>query len=226
MGIYLYAILPAGLTPPAGLTGVGDAAVDSVDTDDLTLWISAMERAPAASIDGIRSHNRVVEEAMRVATPVPVRFGQWVESRAALLRSVSEKAETYHSALEQVRDAVEFGVRVIDPELAQAAAAAPAQDRTSGTAYLQSLARAQTERSRLAPRARAVADSLTAALGDLVRAHREEPLPSSHGLFSAAHLVARHEISRYRSTLDSFRARTEDLHFLVSGPWPPYSFVG
>ena len=226
MGVYLYAILPAGLVPPAGLTGVGNRAVDSLDTDELTLWVSAMERAPAASIDGIRSHNRVVEEAMRAATPVPVRFGQWVESPAALLRSIAEKTDAYRAALEKVRDAVEFGVRVIDPERAQGDAAGTTRDRTSGTAYLQSLARSQLDRARLAPRARAVADSLTAALGDLVRAHREEPLPSSHGLFSAAHLVARHEISRYRTALDSFRARTEDLHFLVSGPWPPYSFVG
>ena len=225
MGVYLYAIVPPGHLPPPGLAGVDGAAVVPLDAGALALWVSAMDHGPAASIEGVRAHNHVVEAALRVATPVPVRFGQWMESESALLRFIAGNEDGFRADLDRVAGAVEFGVRVIDPDHTRAAAG-NTPDRSSGTAYLQSLARTHSGRTRLEPRALEIAEELNQAVAGRIRAHREEPLPSMHGLFSAAHLVGRHEISGYRAALDSFRARTEDLHFLVSGPWPPYSFVG
>ena len=42
--------------------------------------------------------------------------------------------------------------------------------------------------------------------------------------FRAAHLVERGSITQYRDQLGEARKLRPELHFLVSGPWPPYSF--
>jgi len=44
-------------------------------------------------------------------------------------------------------------------------------------------------------------------------------------ILSAAHLVKRDKVGLYREKLAEMRQNRADLHFLLSGPWPPYSFA-
>jgi len=44
-------------------------------------------------------------------------------------------------------------------------------------------------------------------------------------LFAAAHLVERSTVQAYREKVSEAVKRRPELHFLVSGPWPPYSFA-
>ena len=48
--------------------------------------------------------------------------------------------------------------------------------------------------------------------------------PTEKLIVAAAHLVARESIREYRDRLTESRKMRPELHFLVSGPWPPYSF--
>ena len=48
--------------------------------------------------------------------------------------------------------------------------------------------------------------------------------PTEKLIIAAAHLVDRDAIAKYRDQLAEARKLREELHFLVSGPWPPYSF--
>jgi len=41
----------------------------------------------------------------------------------------------------------------------------------------------------------------------------------------AAHLVERAVVEQYRARVKTAREERPELHFLVSGPWPPYSFA-
>jgi hypothetical protein len=40
-----------------------------------------------------------------------------------------------------------------------------------------------------------------------------------------AHLLHRHAVPLYRTTLQGVQNRRPDLRIKVSGPWAPYSFV-
>jgi len=42
---------------------------------------------------------------------------------------------------------------------------------------------------------------------------------------AAAHLVERDKIPQYKERLAAARKNRPELHFLFSGPWPPYSFA-
>jgi gas vesicle protein GvpL/GvpF len=40
-----------------------------------------------------------------------------------------------------------------------------------------------------------------------------------------SHLVERDAVDEYRRLVDRARAERPELHFLLSGPWAPYSFA-
>jgi hypothetical protein len=222
-GLYLYCVLPAGHAPPPALLGIDDAPVAPVTDGDLVLWTSALPRPPVASIEAIQRHNHVIETAMDAAvTPVPLRFGQYV-SPAELAARVADRRSVWSAALAEFAGCAEYGVRVLEPDRAPAARdvrTAP----VSGRAYLESLARAAGLDQERRARAESLAATLRARLGDCIVRDRVDPLPSSHGLASIAHLVRSGSVDAYRHGIDAARAAMPALRFLTSGPWPPYSF--
>lgn len=224
MGVYLYCVAPAGVTPPATLTGMAGAPVDAVEVAALACWVSVLDAPPHASVEAVRAHNGVVAAALCQATPLPVRFGQWLESREALTERIADRAAQYHAALERVAGAVEYGLRVVDPA-ARAPVPGP-EARESGTSYLRALAERETRERAALARGRELADGIAALLGSLVRQQRVEPPGPGRGLLGMAHLVAVRDRDAYRAGVEEARRRWPSLRFLTSGPWPPYSFAG
>lgn len=227
MGVYLFCIAPEGHRPPQGCLGLDDRPVHALDAPRLSLWVCDAPARPEPTLERIKRHNRVVEAAAdETVTPVPVRFGQWMDSPEALARSVLERREHYLQALARFAGALEFGVRVLRPDPAPALDAAPATGPAgAGRAYLERRARAFSalQAGHEDPE---VAAALEAHLdGFVLETRRDLSRATAHSVLAIAHLVRRHEISVYRSGLDEFRHRRPDLRFLVSGPWPPYSFV-
>ncbi len=224
MGLYLYCLVPAGAEPPATLRGLEDAPVAARAAGRLACWVSPSTAVPDATLERIRRHDAVVEAALAAGlSPVPLRWGQWVADEAALAAALLEKQEAYLQALERVADAVEFGIRVLDPRLEPAPAPAVA-GAGAGTEYMRALAaRAAAERS-VDARGQEIAANLRAVLGSIIRQERIDALPTRHGVVSLAHLVARGAEPEYRAGVERVRRARPELRFLVTGPWPAYSF--
>ncbi len=225
MGLYLYCLVRAGTEPPGTLRGLEDTPVSARAAGALACWVSPMTTVPDATLERIRRHDDVVEAALATGiSPVPLRWGQGVEDEAALAATLVERQDGYLEALERVAGAVEFGVRVLDP--AREAAPAPAAAGPgAGTAYLRALAeRAAAERA-VDARGQEIAANLRAVLGAIIRQERIDALPTRHGVVSVAHLVARRAEAEYRAGVERVRRDRPELRFLVTGPWPPYSFA-
>lgn len=219
MGIYVYCLGTDSHPEPPAMGGVEGAAVRREQVAGFAVWVSDIPRTPAPSLEAVRAHNAVVEAATKTATPLPFRFGQWFDGRDAFARSVEERGERLGQSLQRVADALEYGVRVIDP---QHQVAPP--DRTSGTAYLEALATRARQDEADRARGRDVAAALRARLGPLVR-DEQVRLPGAGTLASIAHLVARHDTGEYGRNIRKFPIERPELRFVFTGPWPPYGFV-
>lgn len=223
-GRYLYCVLPSDRPPPADVAGLEGRPVRRLEAEELALWASELAGRPSPSVERIRRHNEVVEAAMsEAATPLPMRFGQWFPDREALLSEAAGRAESWARALEEVRGAVEFAVRVLDPT--REVVEPPPANAESGRAYMEGLARRRSEERSSEKRARRLVDELEAHLGPAARRQRWELLPADEGLVSVAHLVNRERTGAYRDRMSTFADDRGELRFRVSGPWPPYSFV-
>lgn len=231
MGLYLYCVGDADHPEPGDMVGIEGSAVYAVDTAGLRAWVSNLPAAPSASLDRVRSHNAVVESSSEERTALPMRFGQWFSSETELHEAIAARRVRLERSLERVRGALEFGVRVLDPERSAMDPSDPVAgptdrpaDRSSGKAYLESLARREegVEKSRL--RGAEIAAELRSFLGPLVRDHRVRP-GGREGIVAISHLVARHDTGAYAHRVHTFTDRRSELRFVTSGPWPPYGFA-
>jgi hypothetical protein len=171
----------------------------------------------------VRAHHRIIEAAWTAHPAVlPVRIGQWFSTVDELSSAVRPKVAAYAAALEHVRGAGEFSIRILDPAVRE-----PETGGTegSGTAYLRAAAERARHRSDLDTRGREVAGELRAALGTLVKDERTEPLHSPHGLAEVAHLVERTSERDYERAAVAFAEGRPELRFLRTGPWPAWTFT-
>lgn len=222
MGLYLYCIAPSGSEPPAGLAGVDGTEILTVAAGPFAVWASVAGGPPEPNLERIREHHRVVACAVRARPALPLRFGQWSETAAGVSEAVVARREQHERALDLVADAVELGLRVFDSD-ATPAPEPPAGG--SGRDYLEALRRRHAAERARREHAGVLTVEIRVALADLVRAERLESPPARRALLGVAHLVGSDRVVEYRRRVDALRQRFPALRWLVTGPWPPYSFV-
>jgi hypothetical protein len=113
---------------------------------------------------------------------------------------------------------------VLDPNRSSAQLLPPAAT-TTGRAYLKAL-RDQLRNAELdEPGIAELRTQLQTEFTGLARAERFEPLRTTHGMLSVAHLVEHAAFDAYRKQVQQVRDRLPHLRILASGPWPPYTFA-
>ena len=224
MGAYAYCVVPAQQQPPAGLVGIDNVAVELLRVDDLGVWMSAGAK-PQASVEAVQAHNRVVEVAVtKEVTPVPLRFGQWLEDTIKLGDAVRERGNEYASLLEHFAGCLEFGLRLVDPDETGEAQEVHSQPST-GTEYMQALRDSTKLAERKQAEIEAIGASVRELLGDIIRDERVESAQTRHAVLTLSHLVAREHFDEYRARARRIRTMFPALRLLLTGPWPPYSFA-
>ena len=215
--IYAYGICePAAASPPPPRRGLGGAKLRALKSDGLAAVYSRHRSLRLrASPELVLAHERVVEAIMARGPVLPLRFGTHLEAEEGLAAVLAERDDELLRALRRVRGHVELGLRVIprpgsrlDPDTGE----------RSGRAYL--LARAAEHR-----RADQAARELHAPLAELAAASllRERPAPPA--TLVAAYLVEAGLVDEFRARAGELAARQDDLHVVVTGPWPPYNFA-
>jgi len=248
MSLYVYC-LGDELTAESfeGLRGVGGAPVCVLATGGLAAVVSEFEgEAAEVSAANVRAHNRVNALALARSTPLPFRFGTLAgEHRLAEYVAANEAALL--DALARVRGCVEMSVKVRrdagkakvkrqkarggDEEAEAGRDAAAGVDvlkgsagAGSGTAFLLAKRREILGDEALRRRAEEVAAWLAAGVSDFVRESSVRVGPSESLAVRAAHLVEGVRLDEYRACVHELIGERAELHFLTSGPWPPYSF--
>jgi hypothetical protein len=178
-------------------------------------------------LETLQAYASTIAEVHARETILPLRFGSIVESEAQFNHWLQGLADEWRAALDEVEGCDEMGLRVLldpapEPPLRTSTIAA---DRP-GTSYLKALkARfdiadaVQSEADRLAGR-------LQEALGETVRRSVvEKPGPGRERLLSITFLVPRPALDHFRRALRPLQAELAGK-LLLTGPWPPYGFVG
>lgn len=236
---YLYGITEALKQPhKIAAPGVDKAGpVDSVLVSDLLAWYSPvgarefgielpqrMENLEWLAATSVRHQKVVAEIAARTAI-VPARFGTVFVSRKNLTSDVAAHAFETKKILEKIRDAEEWGVKVLRRTSSQVSPAA-ATTATSGAEYLRKKSAIQSKRETgISPEVVEFANELSkyavaaAPIGKVSSAQR--------GLeWQATFLVKKNDKTKWESVLRSYAAKWSDAREIeCTGPWPPYSFV-
>ena len=170
------------------------------------------EPTPAALV----AYDRVIRRIARLVPSVlPLRFGSTAADRAALQALIGPLAGSLARAFERVRDAVQFTLRV----RGRRDSAMPASAITGGpgTRWLvERLARHQVPEIA----------SVTDATRPFVREARAVRHDRGTHFASVYHLVARDDVSGWRSALArSSKELPRGITLTTTGPWPPWAFA-
>jgi hypothetical protein len=183
--------------------------------------------------ENVFAHERVIGHVLAHTTPLPFRFGT-VVSAAQLESYIDSQREFLRSQLARVRGCVEMSVKVIwnvEAVRHETMTGGEKRDDASdesgggrGAAFLAKKRREILGDETLKARAEDIVAWLEGHLGEAVRERELRVRPMESLVVAAAHLVERGRLEEYQERLRLARHERDDLHFLTSGPWPPYSF--
>jgi hypothetical protein len=229
MKLYVYC-LAEGIDVLEGPTlGISGASVRVLKTENLSVLVSDLDAdSVLVTRENALTHAAVVRSVLDYSTPLPFRFGT-VVTEQQLQSYVSTHKTTLESKLESVRGCVEMSVKIIwENPVAQQP---ESQDRTqaseqgAGTTFLAEKRQRILGDEHRAAEASKISTWLHETLRDLIGDEQVTLRPAERLVLSAAHLIERGKIGQYRERVAEMCQNRPDLHFLSSGPWPPYSFA-
>lgn len=226
--VYIYGIVGFPPELPCRIQGLGGSPVRLLPQGDLAAVVSPSPLSPWPTDEvHLTLHEAVVEELMGTRPILPVRFNTVLRTEEAVLTLLTERAQAFRSALERVAGKVEMGLRIlwqpaVEPEVS---ADQEGQEWGPGAQYLYRRLAEERHRSRVRAEGERLIQDLQAPLLSLAVESCLQPFPTERLLLAAAYLVERDRVDTFRKRVANVREDFPHLHFLLTGPWPPYHFV-
>jgi hypothetical protein len=224
MKLYAYCLVEDPDAFDASTRGISGATVRLLQIDELAVLVTDFNADTiAVTRENALDHAAVVRSVLDRTTPLPFRFGTLVTEQQ--LRSyISARKPALQTRFAHVRGCVEMSVKVIR-ELSDEIKTQSRDEITTGTSFLEERRREILGSEQKTAEAREIETWLHEQVGGLIRDEQVTIRPSEKLVLAAAHLVERDKIGQYKEKTAAARKNRPELHFLFSGPWPPYSFA-
>jgi len=229
MSLYVYAIVDRACDPPAEWRGLAGAPLSTIGVRSIAAVVSEIAGPPRRDTTALVRHEALVEALAAHHRALPVRFGTVLCDAGAVEQALSERYESLAADLVRIGGHVELGIVALWREDGREdvnAAAQPAEPASrAGARYLQARRRDHARASAGKAAARQLASELDVAVGDRAFDRRLSVVNEGRLVMRAAYLVAPADAAAIRAAIDELRGRRRDVAIVLSGPWPPYSFV-
>lgn len=231
---YVYAIVGRESPLPAAGAEGGGAELASVPWRELAAVVGRMEDDDGAplTVENVLRHEAVVEAARRQGPALPVRFGTVFRDAESVACALAERYEALVVDLERLGGKVEVSLTALWGPLSfgDHRSVAPPDEgvsagRGAGARYLYARAAETRREDALRERARVVARDLDRGVGRLALERRVALLPTSRIAVRAVYLLDPAGVGAFQEAFEAIRRASGDLRLLLTGPWPPYSFV-
>jgi hypothetical protein len=205
--------------------GVGGGAVEQLIVDGLSIVASKFDTdRVSVSRENILRHEAIVRNVLAMTTPLPFRFGTLV-TEAGLRSYVTSRKAALQDRLEVVKDSVEMSIKVIWQSTDDDESPATTEDLGVGAAFLVAKRQELFGDERLVKRSQEIADWLSGRIKSLVKKENVSVHPKQKLVLAGAYLIQRAIQAQFRTRVEELAVERPELHFLTSGPWPPYTFA-
>lgn len=229
MKLYVYCLVEGAVALEETRAGISGAPVRIVTAENLAVLVSDLEvESVPVTRENALTHAAVVRSVLNRTTPLPFRFGTIVNDQQ-LQSYLAAHRGALESKLVSLRGCVEMSVKIIrqisQKDQSETSAEADAEGQGAGTMFLAEKRQRILGDENLAAGAGKISKWLQKELSGLIRDEQVTLRPAEPLVLSAAHLIERDKITAYREAVAKARQNRPELHFLLSGPWPPYSFA-
>ena len=209
--------------------GVSDSEVRIIEFEEDLSAIVSVCRADNLKVTrkNALAHHEVVRSITEQTTPLPARFGTLVTIEQ-LRNYVSTHHQAIHDKLAHVHGGVEMNVRMIcDIDGAGTSQESKnAGELKPGTAFLLEKRREIFGEEAGVAQKGQLSAWLRDKVGDLIKEEKISVTSSGSVILARAdHLIERADVQEYRTKMATAVAERPEVRFMVSGPWPPYSFA-
>lgn len=236
--VYVYGVIAASRSGSLGVTGVEDSEVGAVEEGPLAALVSPLKGDSLSAAREVRAHWRVLEDASRDATVLPVRFGTVLDGADAVRkRLLAPNADRLAALLEELEGKVQLTVKgeyVEDVLMREVVETSPAiaelrerlRDLPEAAGYYDRIRLGEMVAAEVARRAEADAAAARSRLQPLAVDVREGARSSTETAFNLAFLVERDRLDEFGRVVAELGSDLGDrvaLRFV--GPQPPYNFA-
>ena len=225
MKLYVYCLADGidVLEDPA--PGISGAPVRLLKTEDFSVLVSDLDAdVVQVTRENALAHAAVVRSILARTTPLPFRFGTLVTEQQ-LVNYLSARRPALDKKLDEVRGCVEMSVKIIREPTAHEPGPNENVNQGTGTSFLAQKRREILGGEQSAAEAAKISTWLHDKVSGLLRDEQVTLRPTEKLVLAAAHLVERANVKKYREKMAETCKSRPELHFLLSGPWPPYSFA-
>ena len=238
-GLYVYGVTRAGGGPAPSHSGVGDLPVQRVERGPVAALVTEV---PGQTVPGraknLTAHTEVLREAMDAGTVLPMRFGVLMPDEDTLRHDLLEMREPWLTEMLEALDGrVEMTVSAMYREevllhevVTQDAKIGALRERIRGkppaATHFERIRLGELVAAAVDARRKADAASIMGPLVPLADAHVPSDPLHEHMVVNAAFLVRRDALGEFDAAVERVsRERAERMHFKLTGPLPPFSFV-
>jgi len=225
MKFYVYCVTSTPVELDPSLIGVGGGAAEQLIVDGLSVVASKFDKdRVSVSRENILRHEAIVRNVLAMTTPLPFRFGTLV-TEAGLRSYVTSRKAALEDRLEVVKDSVEMSIKVIWQNAVDDESPPTTEDLGIGAAFLVAKRQELFGEERLVKRSQEIADWLSGRIKNLVKKENISVHPKQKLVVAGAYLIQRAIQAQFRTRVEELAVERPELHFLTSGPWPPYTFA-
>ena len=229
MKLYVYCLVEDVDVLEQPTLGISGAPVRILKSESLSLLVSDLnEDSVPVTRDNALAHAAVVRTVLDRTTPLPFRFGTIVTEQQ-LQSYLSTHKPALEKKFDSLRGCVEMSVKIIwensEEKQLETHDKTQAGGQGVGTSFLAEKRRQIIGDEQRAAEATEISTWLRENLGGLIREEQVRIRPNDRLVLAAAHLIERDKMTQYRKKAAETCQNRPELHFLLSGPWPPYSFA-
>ena len=177
------------------------------------------------------AHEAVVEHftALPGATVIPMKLFTMFSSVERVVAEMRGRRAELKRVFSRLEGCEEWGVRVLRGERQQPSTTAAKP--SSGTAFLAARKQARDDARAAMSAAATAADAVYRSLADIAAEHRRRTSDTPGAvapLLDAAFLVPTRRRARFKSAAQKVAQQVSETgaQMMLTGPWPPYNFVG
>lgn len=229
MKLYVYCLVEGVDGLEQSTLGISGAPVRILKSRNFSVLVSDLnEDSLPVTRDNALAHAAVVRSVLDRTTPLPFRFGtivteEHLESYLATHKPALEKK------LDSLHGCVEMSVKIIwensEEKQLETRDETQAGAEGKGTSFLVEKRWQIIGDEQRAAEATEISKWLHENLSGLIRDEQVTIRPTERLVLTAAHLIERDKMTQYWKIAAEIRQNRPELHFLLSGPWPPYSFA-
>ena len=237
--IYLYAIaheFNQSLDPPVGIENQG---VYKINCGTFALIVSptlTTNKEITLSKESIYGHEKVVEFYLQYTELLPVRFNTVFDNEAVLISTLKPYSLEIETNLVKVSNCIEMGIKVLvknaqakksnvsDPE--NTFYNQTTEDIPKAKKYILDKFSAYKDAFYLQEKYKAQGKTIYNLLEECSRQSIKLPIAAnSHLILNSVFLVQKKSLNDFKIKFQTIKQDFADFAFLLSGPWPTYSFV-